>query len=449
MEALVSFYLKNAKDNAHLNAFVELYEEESLEQARSIDQNISSGEKLGCLFGAVLSMKDVICHKDHQCSAGSKMLQNFTSPYNATVIERWLQEDAIIIGRTNCDEFAMGSENKNSFYGPARNALDSNLIPGGSSGGTAISVAIDACLVGVGSDTGGSVRQPAAFHGLYGIKPTYGRLSRYGLIAYASSFDQIGIIAKSSKDLDIILNVAKGQDDYDSSMPSISNENIAAGQHANYKVAVLSNTMSDSALDPKIKHTIEKELQALEAKNCIVSNESLELLDYAVAAYYVLTSAEASSNLSRYDGIRFGHRAEKAKDLNEYYTKTRTEGFGPEVVRRIMIGTYVLSSGYYDGYFKKAQKVRRLVREQLLAILEHNDLILCPIVPTFPWREDSNINIDQVYLSDKYSVLANLAGLPSATIPLKIDDHLPTAYQVIAKPFQENKILSFLRDRED
>ncbi|MFK8104644.1 MAG: Asp-tRNA(Asn)/Glu-tRNA(Gln) amidotransferase subunit GatA [Saprospiraceae bacterium] len=447
-EKLVDYYLTQIEQQLSLNIYVETYAEEARARAKALDQKYQEDPmSVGPLFGMVVSIKDVLCYKDHKLSAGSKMLHNFTSSFSATAIERILAADAIIIGRTNCDEFAMGSTNENSYYGPTRNAIDPTRVPGGSSGGSAVSVQADTCLAALGSDTGGSVRQPASFCGLVGMKPSYGRISRYGLLAYASSFDQIGILANSVADTAILLEVMAGADEFDS---TVSAEAVPAySQHLTFsgraKVAYIEEAMQHKGLDPEIKKQSFHFIEELRSAGHQVEAVDFEYLAYLVPSYYVLTMAEASSNLSRYDGVRYGHRTETATSLEEHYRKSRTEGFGEEVKRRIMLGTFVLSVGYYDAYFKKAQQARRLIQQRIIEVLEDYDFIIMPVTPSVAWKIGAKQdNPVEVYLSDIYTVLANLTGMPAIAFPLgKNKNGIPFGIQLMSAKFTEKNLLSF------
>jgi aspartyl-tRNA(Asn)/glutamyl-tRNA(Gln) amidotransferase subunit A len=448
-EALVAHYLERIAATKELNIYVEVFEEEALARARALDARREQGLRTGRLAGMVISIKDVICYKDHGVTAGSRILSGFRSLYTATALERLLQEDAIVIGRTNCDEFAMGSANEHSAYGPTRNAADPARVPGGSSGGAAVSVQADTCLLALGSDTGGSVRQPAAFCGVYGFKPTYGRISRHGLLAYGSSFDQIGLLAHTVEDIATALSVMAGPDAYDS---TASRRPVEAYEAANWReparIAYFSGILDMPGMDAGIRDQARAFLADCGAAGHVVEAVSFPLLDYVIPAYYVMTTAEASSNLARYDGVRYGYRSQEVYNLDETYKKTRTEGFGTEVKRRILLGSFVLSSGYYDAYYGKAQRVRRLIREQLLAIFETYDFIFLPASPIQPWLIGQKVN-DPVasYLADIFTVLANLAGLPAIAIPHKqgSEDLLPMGIQLMAAPFREADLLAFSR----
>ncbi|NLR82621.1 Asp-tRNA(Asn)/Glu-tRNA(Gln) amidotransferase subunit GatA [Chitinophaga eiseniae] len=442
----VRYYLDRIAQLKHLNAFLEVYEEEALEKAQMLDTRLKNGEKLGALAGVVIGIKDVICYKGHNVSAASHILEGFTSLFSATAIERLLAEDAIIIGNLNCDEFAMGSTNENSAFGPTLNALDNSRVPGGSSGGSAVAVQADLCQVSLGSDTGGSVRQPADFCGIVGLKPTYGRISRYGLIAYASSFDQIGIFGKDIADVAAVLQVIAGPDEFDStaSQQAVPDYKAALEDNKTFKFAYLRDAQYHDGLDAEMKDGYIDFFESLQSLGHTVSGRSFEYLDYVVPAYYVLTTAEASSNLSRYDGVKYGHRtAEQHLDLIEFYKKSRSEGFGKEVKRRILLGTFVLSAGYYDAYYTKAQQVRRLVTEKLNEILEEYDAILMPTVPStaFKLGEKTDDPI-AMYLADIYTVLANLAGVPAISVPLsRHSNGMPYGVQIITKKFSEANLL--------
>jgi aspartyl-tRNA(Asn)/glutamyl-tRNA(Gln) amidotransferase subunit A len=412
------------------------------------DQRRAAGEPLGRLAGMVVSIKDVICYQDHKVTAGSKILEGFESLFSATVVERLLAEDAIIIGRTNCDEFAMGSTNETSIYGSTKNAADPSRVPGGSSGGAAVAVQADTCLMALGSDTGGSVRQPAAFCGVIGFKPSYGRISRHGLLAYGSSFDQIGVLSHSISDVALILEIVAGADEYDGSasaqpVPAYSQQ---AAWSKPAKIAYIKPALEHPGLDTDVRQNATQFLKQLEAKGHQVEGVDFDMLDYIIPAYYVLTTAEASSNLSRYDGIRFGHRSSDVNSLDETYRKSRTEGFGTEVKRRIMLGTFVLSAGYYDAYYARAQKIRRLITNQLAAIFVDYDFIFLPASPTPAWPLGESLE-DPVamYLSDIYTVAANMAGLPAISIPSGIHEatQMPLGVQLMAPAFKEGELLAF------
>ncbi|MFN4123662.1 MAG: Asp-tRNA(Asn)/Glu-tRNA(Gln) amidotransferase subunit GatA [Flavobacteriales bacterium] len=446
---LTNFYLNNIEKHKHLNAFLEVFEVDAMNQAIAIDEKIKNGSA-GKLAGVVVGIKDNLCYKGHQVSASSKILQGFTAVYHATVVDRLLAEDAIIIGRLNCDEFAMGSSNENSAFGNVLNPLDNERVPGGSSGGSAVAVAADLCLVALGTDTGGSIRQPASFCGVVGLKPSYGRVSRYGCIAYASSFDQIGPLAHNVEDCALVLDVIGGMDEYDSTMlqKNYAPINLNVSTEKKYKVAVLREAVESPGLDGEIKAHVQKLIDLLRANGHEVELVNFPFLDYVIPAYYVLTTAEASSNLSRYDGIHYGYRSPNATDLESTYKLSRSEGFGKEVQRRIMLGTFVLSSGYYDAYYSKAQKARRIIREATNKILSNYDFIMLPATPDVAFRfgENSSDPI-KMYLEDIYTVQANLCGIPAISLPTgKNSQGLPFGMQFMAAQAQDEALLQFSYD---
>ncbi len=446
----VVHYLKKIEQNEHLNAFVEIFANESLQRANSLDEKRRRGGECGKLHGVVIAVKDVICYEGHKVSASSAILNGFISIISSTSVARLLEEDAIIIGNCNCDEFAMGSTNENSVYGRVKNALDEEKVSGGSSGGSAVAVQAGMCMVSLGSDTGGSVRQPADFCGIVGIKPSYGTISRHGLIAYASSFDQIGIFSNNIEDAGKVLEVVNGKDEFDSTVRQYKQVNYASvAGDATYKIAVLRSAIEHQSLDEEIRTGINGLADDLRNDGHRVEEVDFRLIDYIVPAYYILTTAEASSNLSRYDGIRFGHRHQENEHigLTEFYKKTRSEGFGKEVKRRIMLGTFVLSEGYFDAYFTKAQQVRQLLVEQTKLIFDEFDLILMPTVPATAF-EAGDIFKDPiaVYLADIYTVYANLTGTPAISIPLfKHSNGMPFGVQLIANKFDEVTLLKASR----
>jgi aspartyl-tRNA(Asn)/glutamyl-tRNA(Gln) amidotransferase subunit A len=447
-QALVSHYIKRIEENKHLNAFLEVFGDEALFRAQEIDEKIKKG-KSGRLAGMVIALKDNICYKGHGVSASSKILEGFVSLYHSTVVERLLAEDAIIIGRCNCDEFAMGSSNEKSAYGKVLNFHDNTRVPGGSSGGSATAVAAGLCLVALGSDTGGSIRQPASFCGVVGFKPSYGRISRYGLLAYASSFDQIGPLTNNIEDAALLLEIMAGKDDYDStlSQQEVPNyvEMLANTDTSKLRIAYIKDCIEHTGLDPEIKAHLEKIIASLKAKGYVVEPVSFPFIDYAVPTYYVLTTAEASSNLSRYNGINYGYRSPEAKDPEAVYKKSRSAGFGKEVKRRIMLGTFVLSTGYYDAYYARGQKVRRIFVEKTNEILKNYDLILLPSTPgtAFPFGQN-DLDPVKMYLEDIFTVQANITGLPAISLPLgKHSNGLPFGVQLMARKYDEMNLLAF------
>ncbi len=442
---LVSNHLTVINNKKHLNAFLEVYSEEALARAAGIDLKIKDG-KGGKLAGLVVGLKDVLCYKDHRAHAGSKILDGFISQYNGTAVQRLIDEDAIIIGRQNCDEFGMGSSNENSAFGSVLNDIDNTRVPGGSSGGSAVAVQTGMCQVSLGSDTGGSVRQPAAFCGIAGLKPTYSRISRHGLIAYGSSFDCIGIFSKCIEDIALVLEVISGADDFDSTVsrkqvPAYSQE--LTGKPSKYRIAYLRDALGNKALQPEIKEAITLKIDQLKSAGHRVEAFDFPLNEYMLPTYYILATAEASSNLSRYDGVRYGYRSPATKDLTSMYSRTRKEGFGREVQRRILLGTFVLSASYYDAYYTKAQKVRALIRKEIKKIFEDYDFILMPTTPTTAFELGKHPdNPVELYLADLFSVQANVAGIPAISIPCGKDQQgLPIGLQLMADDFEESKLL--------
>ncbi len=449
---LVNYYLKNIEEKKHLNAFVEVYSVEALEHAARVDEKIKNGNA-GRLAGLVVGLKDVFSHQDHGLQGGSKILENFEAQYNATVVQRLLDEDAIIIGRNNCDEFAMGSSNENSFFGPVLNDADNTRVPGGSSGGSAVAVQADMCLVSLGSDTGGSVRQPAAFCGILGLKPTYSRISRHGLIAYGSSFDCIGIFSRNVEDMAVVLEVIAGPDEYDSTVSRSPVPGYTQGinQKVRRKIAVISETLNSEGLQEEIREATKETIQKLREAGHEVEEVTFPLLEYILPTYYILTTAEASSNLSRYDGVRYGYRTPEVSGLEQMYKKTRAEGFGTEVKRRIMLGTFVLSASYYDAYYTKAQKARRLIRDMTKNILTEYDFIVLPVTPTTAFRLGAHrADPLEMYLADLFTVQASVSGLPAVSVPNGYDrEGLPIGFQVIADDFEEERLLAFSNEIMD
>ncbi len=443
----VEYYLQQIREKSNLNAYVRVYEEEALILASQLDEKRLSGGKTGKLHGVIISIKDVLCYKDHQVTAASKILDNFHSIYNATAVQRLIDEEAIIIGHTNCDEFAMGSSSENSFYGPVLNEIDQERVPGGSSGGSAVAVQAGLCMVSLGTDTGGSVRQPADFCGIVGFKPSYGTISRYGVIAYASSFDQIGIFARNIPDVETVLQVIGGPDGFDGTanrdpLPPAT-ENFTSNRKL--RIAWFNQALDSPALDPEIREGLLRLIGQLKAQGHEVRGVDFEFLDYIVPAYYVLTTAEASSNLARYDGIRYGFRdVDKNQDLADLYNNTRSNGFGKEVKRRIMLGTFVLSAGYYDAYFTKAQQVRKLLVDKTNLIFSDFDVLIFPTVPGTAFRIGEKMT-DPVamYMADIFTVFSNLTGVPAISLPLYWHNNgLPYGVQIMTNRYSELSLLS-------
>jgi aspartyl-tRNA(Asn)/glutamyl-tRNA(Gln) amidotransferase subunit A len=435
--SLVEACLSAAETHKDLNAFLEIYADEARSRADELDAQLQQGHNPGRLAGMVVALKDVICHKDHEVSASSKILKGFKSLYNATVTERLLKEGAIIIGRTNCDEFAMGASNENSAFGPVRNAIDPTRVPGGSSGGSAVAVQAGMCHAALGSDTGGS------------LKPTYGRISRWGLLAYASSFDQIGPMTRTVADAALLLEVLAGADDHDATCSSAPVDSYTQALEAevppSLRIAYLGDALDHPGLDPEIRERCLSVFERLRNEGHQVEAVSFPYLDYMVPCYYVLTTAEASSNLSRYSGLTYGYRSPAANDLDSTFKRSRSEGFGPEVKRRIMLGTFVLSSDFYDAYYSKAQKVRRVIRDKTHALLEAYDFLLLPTTSTPPFKMGEKASDPiAMYLADLFTVQANIAGNPAISIPAGTNAAgLPFGMQVMAANFKEASMLHF------
>ncbi len=438
---IVKSYLKTIDEKKSLNAFISVLTEEKLmKRADTVDKKITE-KKAGRLAGMVIAIKDAIVVKDERATGGSKILEHFISPYSATVIDRLEAEDAIIIGKTNMDEFAMGSSNENSAYGPALNPVDPSRVPGGSSGGSAVSVAAGMSTTSLGSETGGSVRLPASFCGVVGLKPTYGRISRYGLMAFASSFDQIGPIGNTVEDVARVTEVIAGLDERDSTTSAMPVSDYLAELKKDVRGLRIGvpKEYFGSGLDPEVEKRTREVIDHLKKQGAQIIDISLPHTEYGIATYYILATAEASSNLARYDGVRYTHRTKEGKNLSDMFIKSRSEGFGPEVKRRIMLGTYVLSAGYYDAYYKKAQKVRTLIKHDFTEAFKSIDAIIAPISPTtaFKFGEKANDPL-AMYLSDVYTVNINIAGNPAISVPCGFDSHkMPIGIQVIAKDFDE------------
>jgi aspartyl-tRNA(Asn)/glutamyl-tRNA(Gln) amidotransferase subunit A len=445
-------YLENIKNNSDLNAFLQVYNEEAINQAKVIDKKIKDNTA-GKLAGMVIAIKDAISMKDKVLSCASKMLKNFVSLYDATVIEKLKENDALIIGKTNMDEFAMGSSSENSAFGPVRHPLDKTKVSGGSSGGSAVAVAADLSTTSLGSDTGGSIRQPASFCGVIGFKPTYGRVSRYGLVAYASSFDSIGPIGNSVYDCAAVLEVIAGHDKNDSTSFNLPVPDYTKHLTKNIKDIVIGvpiETMNPN-VNPEIRKVVDAKIEELRSKCAKVVDISLPHTEYCIAVYYILTTAEASSNLAKFDGVHFGFRDKAAKNLEELYTLSRSNGFGYEVKRRIMLGTFVLSSGYYDAYYKKAQKVRRIIKNDFDKAFSQVDCILTPTTPTTAFGIGEHItDVITMYLNDIYTVGANIAGLPGISVPVgNSSSGFSIGLQLLGKQFDEQTILNVAHSIEN
>ncbi len=444
-EELTAHFLQRARQfNPALNAYITLTEELALRQAQAADKRLAD-KTAGALTGIPIAHKDIFCLDGVRTSCGSKMLDNFIAPYNATVVEKCNQAGMVTLGKTNMDEFAMGSSNETSYYGPAKNPWHAEYVPGGSSGGSASAVAARLAAAATGTDTGGSIRQPAALCGVCGLKPTYGRISRYGIIAFASSLDQGGPLAQTAEDAALLLGVMAGHDPRDATSVDRPVEDYLASLNddiAGLKIG-LPKQHFDEKLDDDIAEKIQDAIRQLEQAGAIIKDIDLPNTALSIPAYYVVAPAEASSNLARYDGVRFGHRCDDPQDLADLYCRSRAEGFGREVKRRIMIGTYVLSAGYYDAYYLKAQKLRRLIRDDFQNAFREVDVIIGPSSPTTAFKLNERTNDPvSMYLSDIYTASVNLAGLPAISIPAGFSRRLPIGLQIISNYFAEARILN-------
>ena len=432
------------KTDELIGSFVSLRKEKALEEAKIIDEKIAKGEKVGALAGVPVSIKDNMVSLNDPSASCSKILDGYIGIYDATVVTKLKEADAIIIGKTNMDEFAMGGSTKTSYYKLTKNPWDTSKVPGGSSGGAASSIASQQCFISLGSDTGGSIRQPASFCGVVGLKPTYGRVSRYGLMAFASSLDQIGPLAKNVEDIALAMNVIAGYDDYDGTV-----KNIPVPDYTEFlgkdikgvKIGVPKEYFVDG-INENVKSIMMDALEKLKEAGAELVDVSLPHTKYALPTYYILAPAEASSNLARFDGIRYGYRSKNAKDFNDLYVKSRSEGFGSEVKRRIMIGTYVLSAGFYDAYFKKAQKARALIKADFDKAFETVDMIFTPVAPTPAFSLDAVKTPLELYLEDIFTLSANLAGVPGLSIPAGITEGLPVGIQLLGKHFDEGNLIA-------
>ncbi len=447
LEQVVSRFLAAISAGRDINAFITVFDEQALEAARRIDGQIRSGTA-GPLAGAVIAVKDNIAVKDCLMTCGSRILHNFIPPYDATVISRLQEAGAVIIGKTNLDEFAMGSSSEHSASGAVRNPLAPEHVAGGSSGGSAAAVAAGYCHAALGSDTGGSIRQPAAFTGVFGMKPTYGRVSRFGLTAFASSLDQIGPLARSTDDLAAVLQVISGHDPLDGTSAQEPVPDFSASVASlNGKTIGIPAQYLGEGVQPEIAAAVDAAAEKARSNGAKVVSVDLPMTDYAIATYYLICTAEASSNLARYDGAHYGYRAEGVRSLEEMYTRSRSEGFGEEVKRRIMLGTYVLSAGYYDAYYRRAMKARSLIRHDFEQAFATCDLLLTPTTPTTAFRSgEKTTDPLAMYLSDIFTVSVNLAGLPAISFPYGRDDQgLPIGLQCIAPAFDEISLLGAAR----
>jgi aspartyl-tRNA(Asn)/glutamyl-tRNA(Gln) amidotransferase subunit A len=440
-----SFYAKIASDDPKIGAYLTLSKERAFAQAEKIDRIADRGDELPPLAGVPLGIKDVMMTRGVRTTAGSKVLKDFIAPYDCTAVQRLEDAGAIVLGKLNCDEFAMGSSNENSGFHPVHNPRDLSRVPGGSSGGSAAAVAAGTAVATLGSDTGGSIRQPAAFCGVVGLMPSYGRVSRYGLIAFASSLDHIGPLTKSVKDAAIMLKMIAGRDPMDSTSADIPVPNYVEeiGRDVKGMKIGIADEYLGEGLDPEIRAAVEKCIEQLKTAGCEVVRVSLPHTKYAIPTYYLVATAEASSNLARFDGVRYTHRSAEAKTLGEMYRRSRDEGFGMEVKRRIMLGTYALSAGYYDAYYLKAQKVRTLLAQDFEQAFLKCDAIVTPTTPTpaFKLGEKSDDPLE-MYLNDIYTVTADLVGIPGISVPCGVTrENLPIGLQILGKHFDEGKIL--------
>lgn len=427
-----------------INSFVSLRKEKALEEARIIDEKIKNGEKVGSLAGVPVSIKDNMVSIGDKTTACSKILENYEGIYDATVVKKLKEADAIIIGKTNMDEFAMGGTTRTSYHGITKNPWDLTKVPGGSSGGAATSIASSECFISLGSDTGGSIRQPSSFCGVVGLKPTYGRVSRYGLIAFASSLDQMRYIAKTVEDVALTMNVISGYDDYDAtvSKKEVPDYTKALGRDIKGMKIGVPKEYFVEGIDENVRKIMMDSLQKLKYLGAEIIDISLPHTKYAVPVYYVLAPAEASSNLARFDGVRYGYRSKDAKNILDLYIKSRSEGFGAEVKRRIMIGTYVLSAGFFDAYFKKAQKVRALIKKDFDEAFENVDVIFTPVAPSPAFELSKEKTPIELYLEDIFTLSANLAGIPGLSVPAGLANGLPVGIQLLGKQFGEEDLLA-------
>ena len=448
VRSTVEHFLSNIQKHSDLNVFLEVYNAEALDNADNIDKKIKDGTA-GMLAGMVIGIKDVYAYKNHGLQASSKILNGFKSQFTATSIQRLIDQDCIIIGRQNCDEFAMGSSNENSAFGPTLNFADKTRVPGGSSGASAVAVQADLCHASIGSDTGGSVRQPAAFCGVVGFKPQYGRISRWGLTAYASSFDCVGPLTKSVEDAALLLSIMAGPDEQDSTVIFEKPAEYAHFEADNSPktIGYFKEAIDSEGLDPELKNLTLAYFDKLKGKGHTLVELGFPAMKYLLPTYYILTMAEASSNLSRYDGIRYGHRNQDAKKLEDIYKKTRGEGFGKEVKKRIILGSFILSADYYDAYYTKALRVRNLIKKQTEAFFEQVDFIISPSTPSPAFKiGETNKDPIQAYLEDIFTVHANVVGSPAISLPMAVtSQNLPVGIQYLAAEKEEKKLLNFAK----
>ncbi|MCF8720097.1 Asp-tRNA(Asn)/Glu-tRNA(Gln) amidotransferase subunit GatA [Nitrospina gracilis] len=445
LDLLEEYYQRIDKVDQDIGAYAHLTRELAEEQAQAADARIAKGEDAP-LLGVPIAIKDLICVKDTRTTCSSRILDNFVAPYDATVVTRLKNAGAVLIGKTNMDEFAMGSSNETAYHHITRNPWDKSRVPGGSSGGSAAAVAANECVAALGSDTGGSIRQPASFCGITGLKPTYGRVSRFGLVAFASSFDQIGPMTKTVEDAAVLMNVIGGHDAMDSTSANVELPDFTATLDRDVKglkVGVPKEYFSDG-IDPQVRAAVEAGIRHLESLGMERVEVTLPHTPYAVAAYYILACAEASTNLSRYDGVKYGYRSDNAGNLFDMYTQTREEGFGEEVKRRILLGTFVLSSGYYDAYYLKGQKVRTLIKQDFDTAFRKCDVLAAPVSPVLPFKLGEKLDDPlQMYLSDLLTLSANLAGIPALSVPCGLSQEgLPIGLQLMGRHFEETLLLN-------
>ena len=444
---ITKFYLDRAKMlNSRLNSFISFCEEQAIKQAKNADNQIADGSS-GPITGIPLAHKDIFCTKGIKTTCGSRMLENFIAPYNATVVERLNKAGVVTIGKANMDEFAMGSSNETSYFGSTSNPWDIDRVPGGSSGGSAAAVAAGMVPIATGTDTGGSIRQPAAFCGISGLKPTYGRVSRYGMIAFASSLDQAGVLARSVADICLLLSQFSGPDALDSTSHPIPDNWLSSNPGLNptrpEKNITIGLPKEYFDQTPNLK-SVEIAMRVFENAGCILKEVSLPSTESAIAAYYIIAGAEASTNLSRYDGVRFGYRCQDPESLEDLYQRSRNEGFGKEVKRRILTGTYALSVGYYDAYYLKAQKIRRIIQQDFLDAYNEVDLLLCPTSPGIAFKKGGlSENPVDMYKQDIFTIPSSLAGLPAMSIPCGFQNNMPVGMQLIAPHFAEKRLIEW------
>ena len=451
VDAVKAVFDRIEKVEPKVGAYLSLYKEQALEQAEQVDEKIAAGQSVGALAGVPIAVKDNMCTTFGATTCGSKILENFHAPYNAHVVEKLQAADAVIIGKCNLDEFAMGSSTENSGLKQTFNPWDGSRVPGGSSGGSAAAVAAGFCSAALGSDTGGSIRQPASFCGVVGLKPTYGRVSRYGLVAYGSSLDQIGPLSQDVTDAALMLNVIAGHDERDStSVPetdALVKDYLAELEAPVEGLKIATVPQLNAGADCEVRKALEDAMEVYRSLGAEIVEIEMPHFDYAISAYYVIATAEASSNLARFDGVHYGHRSPDAKDYVEVYSKSRDEAFGMEVKRRIMLGTYALSSGYYDAYYLKALKVRSLIRQDFIKAFEQADCLMLPVSPTTAFKIGEKMDDPlQMYLADVYTIAVNLAGIPGISIPCGFDEkNLPIGLQILSGPFTEDKLLRISR----